>query len=192
MKNLNYFVLFFLFLLPGIIQAQEQEPLRKRILLSTETGGTIVKGRDSLSGEKLSYSNLRFGPSLGYFLNNNWVLGITGEYEYVKSNYTEAPSLYGAGVFIRYYLPFKIKKVEFLADRLLFLSEASFLKINYFPVSFQEVTTFDSMRESLLQLNLGINFRIWKQLYLEKSVRMDHFVQRKTCVSHRLCIEYHF
>ena len=81
----------FLFCLACQLSAQDATKLF--VLLGIETGGTVLNAVDPGTGEEYHLTNLRFGPHIGYYLHPQWILGVLGEYEIVKSNFVEADPL---------------------------------------------------------------------------------------------------
>jgi len=185
-KN-TYLFLFstFLFLCPVKSYSQSY-----KYIIGTETSGTILSAKNPITEEKLKYTGLRFGPHVGYFIAKNKVIGITGEYEFVKSNYTSHPSLYGAGIYFRYYLPIQLKR-KFWKKHFMFFGEGAFSRVNYIPFK-EEIKTTNNLSQNLIRINAGFNFKVYKQLNLEWSIRPEFYLDEKSRITYRFGIEYLF
>lgn len=189
MRRKRVFTLFFILISFSFVGTAQD--YQKKLLLGSEIGGTLLDAKDpNVSGKSYNLLNIRLGPHVGWFISKRFVLGIGGEYEFVKSNFTSRPPLYGLGVYLRYYLPIKIKNKR-LAERLSFLTEISYNRTNYYSRK-RQVTSFNHLNEHLIRTNLGINFKVWEGFHFEYSLRPSWFLNRNFLFTYRLGLEYHF
>src|SRR5690349_3896883 len=104
------FICFIVFiLLSGMIMAQTQE------------GGFMVGGNIEVNTAK-NDSKIALTPSVGYFISNNFALGVNGNLDYTKIEKSKITT-WGIGPFARYYIgslnfrPFAHADVSFQANK---------------------------------------------------------------------------
>ncbi len=175
----RYFSLF-IFLSFFVTSYSQNYPIdgkisKKTFLAGFETAGSYTKLRNYDNNDKdyIAWS-LRTVPKFAYSPINNLLLGLSLSYEIGKSNIGEKAEIYGIGSFIRLYLPFinqisRANNVIFFKERLFFFSEIAYERNNnFYDLSGLTVPQIKLLNNEFNFL-IGINFRIYKKLYIETS-----------------------
>lgn len=188
----SFFVFFSLLFFSIVINAQVDSTANKPvILLGVETGGTILNGKDPVTNKKYKWTQLRTAPYIGYIFNGKIILAIKGENEFLRSNYSSHPTLWGIGGFFRYQIRLKIKQFGITSDRLLVSGETGLYKVNY-AMKENNIETYRKLQESKFVVALGINYRLWKSLHINVAVVHYNFSDFNSHFAKRLSFEYHF
>jgi len=141
-----------------------------------EPGGIATFTKDRISFEKNYFSIVQLNPFLGYFplKKTNLSVGIKGEYLFMKSNLVSLPSLYGIGIYSKYFFPYTLKYRFFKKIR--FFNEISFAKVNYIynrdiPLHEFEQFSFEypikeaTLKYTDLSINAGVSVNLKKGFY---------------------------
>jgi len=109
---MKYFLFFILFFINSLALSQFfiQSKVQKNIIAGFHTFGQGAFGKDPVSGEKAYISDISIDPYIGYFFNRGIGVGITADFEFIRSSHIPNQTLYGVGLFTRYYFLFLIKK----------------------------------------------------------------------------------
>ena len=125
----------------------------------TEKGKRIVGGQFSFYGRKLSYqdslrsskttgTSITIAPNFGYFIKDNFAIGITGKFGLSSQNYNNSqyPNIgkvisinYGLGGFARYYKKINDKFSFFIDANILYAYYAGNTKMDYHSNSFYAI-----------------------------------------------------
>jgi hypothetical protein len=171
--------------------ANAQIDSTRKIILGLANSGILANFKDPVTQEKYNFFGLHLGPSIGVCIKNKWVVGVIGEYAFVRSNYTEIEPFKVVGIYGRYYMNFdKRIKNTFIKERFLFHSELSFHKSNYYIEEAEVV--LEDLSETLIRVNLGIAFKVWKGFYIEMTLRPVYQFNRYFDLTRRFSFEYHF
>ncbi|MCD4791595.1 MAG: hypothetical protein K8R54_00050 [Bacteroidales bacterium] len=140
-------------------------------------------------------------PFIGFYPVKNLGFGIIASYSFVKSSFISLPPLYSAGVYVRYYIPFKINRK--ILNNIDFFLEANYNKTNYlysenqplhvtdvFDVSYPFI--YNKLNQTNINIPAGINFKIVKKLHIEISYQYIIFLQGSNKIGARLGLNYYF
>lgn len=179
------FVLFF-------FVSNAQIDSSRNIILGLENGFLWYNLKDPVTREQFNLFGLHLAPNIGFCIKDRFLLGVIGEYDSFKSNFTEIEPFKAIGVYGRYYIDFD-KRIEnpFIKKRFLFYGELSFHKSNNYNGG-TEMVVLDKLSESLIRANLGVAFKVWKRFYIESTIRPVYQFNRGFDFTRRFSIEYHF
>jgi hypothetical protein len=166
--------------------------IQKTFIAGFHTSGQGYNYKDPNTNEKIYLSDISIDPYLGYFFNGGFGVGITADFEFIRSNVVPNQTLYGVGLFARYYLPFIMDK-KFL-NRFLFFGEVMYRRTNYAVLfsSRNEFILSDHLEYNIITFNLGPQIRILKGLYVEITAQYTIFIEGTDFFTGRLGFEYHF
>ncbi len=168
-----------------------QEPI---FFVGFETGGWVVSRINPSTKESLFAYNLNTEPRIGVLLKDKYALGIHYSYGFTRGdsiNQVNYPDIHGAGVFGRFYFPFKFRRSNVFNDRLRFFSEASVSFTDYYLGPPNGVIRTNQQFETFLKGDLGFDFR-YGNFHLEYSIRPIYILDEQFVLGRRLGFSYWF
>ncbi len=182
-------LIFFLLLLSNLLYSQlfvEQEQIPK-FIFGFHSSGQI---------ENINYNNtylylIETEPHISFYPIKHLGFGFMFNYMYTKSNFVYYPSFYSYGIFVRYYFGFQINKL--ILDRFSFFMEIDYNRANYQVIEKGVYpTVYDKANQSIINIPIGYQFRIWKGLFFETCFEYSMYVNGIQQINPRIGIEYHF
>lgn len=192
------FVLLHMMLWIGItLQAQQDSIVFKqdfKLIIGFETGGTVAVSLDSITREKSRSMALRFVPHLSVYYKSQIGIGLLYEYEFAKTPEEKFPSLYGYGVYLRYYPKLRYKS-KFFRERFLIAVDVAYNISNYYSINEGiGVVITDKLENKRIQFIIGANWRIFKGLYFVHGLRFEKDLRSKgwSGLNVPVGFQYHF
>ncbi len=150
-----------------------------------------VYQKDRITGDEKRFLALRANPYVGYFINRHLSLGGSVSYRFVKSNFFPQPPSYGVGGSAQ--VAFDFKETSIVHKKLMMIGRLTYLKTNYFISDKRHTTVVDGkMTEDMVAVDVGLNMRIFKKLYIQKMIRYDIFIEKNALFTSRIAFEYYF
>jgi len=185
-------------LLPPFFEIKTQT--NKLFILGFDYKGVALFGKDSLRTSREWSYVLRCEPYLAYFVYQDLGVGMLGAVEFFRSNVVpnNIPTVYEAGVFVRYYLPFRFARNAFL-KRFNASVEFSYSRANYYLSSKHYIfgspynyPLLPNMSQSVLRIPVLLGFKIYKGLFTTWTIRYENFTGRYSRITPIVGLEYHF
>ena len=166
------------------------EAQKRLILLGFETSGSIgnITKEASGTGEDLYYRYLKFTPKIGFFVRDNFMIGVQAGRSTFKSNFipsSDYPTIYDAGFLMRYYTKKKMQKKIKLPSKHIPFSilpyfEYNHLWTNHHPRDSSLFTnTGKSLDFQVLNPQLGVNIQLANFISLDIAYRTLFYFDSK-------------
>lgn len=165
------------------------------------TNGMLLDHKDPITFDKSYYIFLGTELFVGSFPVKNLGIGVIASYSFVKSNFISLPPLYSAGIYARYYIPYKINRK--ILKNFDFFIETNYNKTNYlysinqpiyktndFDVSYPFI--YNKLSQTNINIPIGFNYKIIKKLYVEISYQYVMFPKGNNKHSTRVGLNYYF
>ncbi|WP_020529585.1 outer membrane beta-barrel protein [Flexithrix dorotheae] len=141
----------------------------------------VIKGDDdssSSSGNESKSFGLNFSPKIGYFVANNFVVGLLSNYSFSNTKYDDDKitfiiNQYSFGPFLRYYIPTK-NILPFLEFGSSFGKTNSMVKIDYNNSEIE-----GNIRESMISAGIGMAVPLGKKVNFDLLLGYENHVSKR-------------